>query len=109
MDRESRDYLRHVKTQKWLKGWYNYANRTYFGKKLPNNLQVRWAVLSDLDMGWQLDDTIVISEELQRWPAIAQLVMLHEMVHVKTGGYHGKRFQNEMLRLAKAGAMKDLW
>ncbi len=104
-----RDYLRHVKTQKWLKSWYNYANRTYFGKKLPKNTPIRWAVLDELDLGWQMGDEIVISTALQAWPAIAQIIVLHEMVHLKCGGSHGKRFQKEMLRLAKAGAMKDLW
>jgi len=45
---------------------------------------------------------------------MAQLTLLHEMVHVKHYPRacwlrHGKEFTAEMLRLAQAGAFKGRW
>src|SRR5262249_17419265 len=35
--------------------------------------------------------------------------LLHEMAHVATNDYHGKKFRNEMLRLAEDGAPIPEW
>jgi len=45
------------------------------------------------------------------WTAQANWAVLHEQVHIKLYPYrkHGKRFNQEMLRLAGAGAFDDLW
>lgn len=38
-----------------------------------------------------------------------KMTLLHEMCHAVTDGNHGRAFQREMLRLARAGAFNKLW
>jgi hypothetical protein len=56
---------------------------------------------------------IVIIPQLKKFGRNARMTLLHECVHVKLrnkkGDLHGPAFQREMLRLARAGAFKDLW
>lgn len=54
---------------------------------------------------------IFISRELRMWDVVSQGVLLHEMAHLNLGWgvNHGRKFQKEMLRLAKAGAFKGVW
>jgi predicted metal-dependent hydrolase len=42
---------------------------------------------------------------------MAKMTVLHEMVHVKLAPYlgHGKKFQDEMKRLAEMNAFKGMW
>jgi predicted SprT family Zn-dependent metalloprotease len=42
---------------------------------------------------------------------VYKFTLLHEMVHVKLYPYrfHGKKFDQEMLRLACAGAFNSIW
>lgn len=54
---------------------------------------------------------IRICLRLQRLPKEAYMTLLHEMCHVANSSKngHGPWFHKEMLRLAKAGAFKNLW
>ena len=89
-------------------------NRKYFSNLLPNppEVELGWG---DIDcMGYQLGDEIVINRKYRQWGSVWRGTLLHEMAHLKLEGEkvrsdHGKEFQNEMLRLAKAGAFKKIW
>lgn len=60
---------------------------------------------------------IVISSRLKPFPHYARLVLLHEMTHVfvdlvlgsRDEKHHGPQFQKQMMRLARSGALEDLW
>jgi hypothetical protein len=112
--------------------WYRHYNRKYFGGKLPvidlafklpRNARVRSDGLVPRHP-WKKAYAYTLFDQETTKPfgiffeprtkieAHFHLLLLHEMVHVELGHLrwkHGKRFQNEMLRLAKAGAFKDCW
>ena len=90
-------------------------NKRYFKGKLPN-CKVRFKKLKDPFLGvtWTQKGKkpqIFLNPLFKRWPCITHLTLLHEMVHVSLPLRidHGKRFQAEMLRLAKKGAFKGKW
>lgn len=96
---------------------YQYYNRKYFGGKLPEG-KVRFKkannwILDYSDLGATNLQTgeIYIADSLRRWEGIAYGTLLHEMVHLSlpVRVYHGRKFQQEMLRPAKAGAFKEIW
>ena len=92
---------------------YRYYNRRYFGNLLPNPPEVRvhWARLQS-ELGYQLEDEIVLNRRYRHCNALWRMTLLHEMVHLKLpprAPDHGRRFQREMLRLARAGAFRYLW
>jgi predicted metal-dependent hydrolase len=112
-----------------LEKQFDLYNKKYFGGKLPE-ARVKWdkKILRREDalgvcISWRCGckghphpDTheINIATEIRfsgRW---TRHVLLHEMCHLKLKhrtdtGSHGPKFQNEMLRLAKLKAFKDLW
>lgn len=97
-----------------LKRWYLRYNRLYFAAQLPTDAQIWWEVprgaYADCDLVqgvWR----IRINPSLAGWPQLAKLTLLHELVHLKLHPYqrHGRKFNSEMLRLAEAGALDDLW
>lgn len=96
-----------------LRYWYWFYNRKYFKGRLPK-ARVKFKRIEPRDLGECLleDKTIHIAKELKRWPCIAKSTLLHEMVHLSlshSNQEHGRKFQKEMLRLAKKGAFKGLW
>lgn len=111
------------KPDRWLKRWYDKYNARYFDNKLPSTCQVGWnealpAKTLGLTMQFTEPAANLMIFNVGLHPSLrecsrdhAKLVLLHEMVHVKLAPYmaHGRRFQQEMQRLARDGAMKDLW
>jgi hypothetical protein len=88
---------------------YDYFNSYYFNGKL-RDMRVVWAELEDL-YGLTTADYIFIASSLKTQTVMALQTLLHEMVHVKVPSdvEHGKKFNKEMLRLARAGAFDHLW
>jgi predicted SprT family Zn-dependent metalloprotease len=98
-----------------LERTYRRYNRKYFGNRLPKHtdMLLRWGNIAG--MGYQMGDEIVINRKDRSRDSVWKLTLLHEMCHLAlpnakpTDGFHGRDFQKEMLRLAKAGALKGLW
>lgn len=109
-----------VKTDKRLQNFFNRANKLYFDGKLPSDTIVSW---NDEIPGYGLTvgitdkDTkhtffhIYIDPEKHVDGRQSRLTLLHEMAHVRLypDMRHGRRFEQEMIRLAIAGAFKGLW
>lgn len=119
---------------KTLQRYYAEYNRRYFGNSLPKCKTV-WADLEKLSEGavghyrpveyerfdgkrwhhYRTDHLIEIDPKLRSMNTIWQSTLLHEMAHLSVGlrhkkvVSHGKIWQQEMLRLATAGAFKNLW
>jgi hypothetical protein len=97
---------------------YREYNRLYFAGTLPAGVLVAWGdnledslsvVVREKESG---RCAIFINKRLRWAPELAELLLLHEMVHVahwEIKGDDDPRFQAEMLCLAKAGAFKGLW
>lgn len=118
-----------------LHATYAYNNKRYFGGKLPTSITLEWSSLLPEDFlagshiigewrGWTAAcgprpkpdcHLIRIHPILAGFDAQAHMTLLHEQVHIKAclgNRYlldHGKYFQAEMLRLAKAGAFNFYW
>jgi len=47
----------------------------------------------------------------KHWKEVMHMTVLHELAHCRLYPYmaHGKRFNNEMIRLAVRGAFNGLW
>ena len=102
-----------MKSDPQLKRWYQKYNRLYFGGTLPDAF-VWYEVPAGAYADCQLVDgvwRVRINPSLAGWPSIARWSLLHEQVHIMLwpNRNHGRKFQAEMLRLAEAGAFKDLW
>lgn len=105
-----------------LQTCFDAFNAQWFRGELPA-CAVKWATIgkdgASGDYFHYLDEnktpfrhTIRIDKGLKTYPRLAQVILLHECVHLKlhkTKTDHGKGFQNEMKRLARCGAFKDLW
>lgn len=101
-----------------LQAWYHKFNDSYFRNQLPP-IRILRRKLAPLKGGYRRygythfigDDPVVIVINSELWLEIALLTLLHEMCHVRLPRRvnHGKRFQAEMLRLAKKGAFTNLW
>ncbi len=112
-----------MRSNRTLKRLYRQYNKKFFNNNLPN-IPVGFASPSDLlkaglgkktcavtlfDKG---KPTAIYIKRYKRkeWPYI-KADLLHEMAHVALPFRvnHGPRFQEEMLRLAQAGAFKKIW
>lgn len=95
---------------------FRHYNRKYFDNQLPVPPDVK---LCFEDMGKDPvlgytdydEEKIALDAKTRRYDRLWRGTLLHEMVHLllPPGAGHGKKFQAEMLRLAQAGAFKDLW
>ena len=95
--------LRKIEFDEELQDFYNWANETFFGHKLPY-VRVGWYHHKEMKTcygmalrihGARLTHYIVLNPLFKNWCKTAQPTILHEMIHVKlnnTGG-HGPRFQ----------------
>lgn len=99
-----------------LKRWFKRFNEKYFENSLPDAL-IFWEpamVTGDLlgEIRQESGTFIIrIDPSIKFSTALSKLILLHELCHMRiwpTDG-HGKKFQNEMLRLASLGAFKNLW
>jgi hypothetical protein len=97
-----------------LRRWYNAFNRQWFGDRLSKDNILRYEVVDggqaeveeQNDGNWLLRLHPAIAWSLRN----AKFALMHEMAHISSGDLgHGKKFQQEMLRLANCGALKNLW
>jgi hypothetical protein len=97
-----------------LRYWYNKWNAKYFESSLPTDIHLLWepvnggiAEFDYTNKPW----TIRLDPSMRFSKSMWSMALLHEMCHAKLApnGKHGKKFQDEMLRLALAGAFKSLW
>lgn len=110
------------KPDKRLQKLYVKYNKLYFDNSLPSDVQVGWVAYPedsvhiaetatlDEDNG-VIHHTIYIGESIRSLDTVVKMTLLHEMVHVKIHPYnkHGRKFDEEMLRLASRGAFNKLW
>jgi hypothetical protein len=111
------DEIRGVESIPLMRAYQEY-NRLYFAGTLPTSVLVAW--------GDNLEDSpsvavrekesgrcaIFINKRLRWAPELAEILLLHEMVHVAHWDFKGDddpRFQAEMLKLANQGAFQGLW
>lgn len=97
-----------------LRRYYRFANKRYFGNKLPS-INLYFTKLRSISgvtrLLCNIPAYIEISESLRTFQAITIQTVIHEMVHVEhpTWKGHGWQFDRRMLRLAKAGAFDGCW
>lgn len=107
---------------KELREAYHDYNQKYFKGKLPEaGVRVEWDATTDakgnIASTWFTNYAgegqcyqIGVNPQLKDFRRVWKFSLLHEMAHIKTRDpEHGRRFQREMLRLAKAHAFDDLW
>lgn len=105
-----------------LQAAYAEKNRLYFAGKLPAKITTCWdPTLQTVNLLGYTDRRtpdgsfrIRLSPALQPVGIVAEIILLHEMVHVRlfertAMDSHGKEFRNEMRRLAREGAFDELW
>lgn len=98
-----------------LKRWFRRYNRRYFDGTLPSDVRISYCWVTKAHGNCSLDPDgkfhIRINPDSTGTREGRRFTLLHEMVHVKLWPVctHGKAFDAEMLRLAKAGAMRGLW
>jgi hypothetical protein len=94
--------------------FYDWANETYFGNRLP---AMRIGFTKDVGKaygytlrpeGAKFPSVIGLNPKLKAWPDTLKITILHEMCHVKLmpegNNGHGKKFKKERRRLRDAGA-----
>lgn len=113
--------------KKDLQEAFDYFNTKYFNDRLFD-VEVIWSKNTRLQSHGETlsgyckepystfqPQKIVISKKHKQSTWIWKLVLLHEMVHLDLfirgihDDEHGPEFNNEMLRLAKAGALDNIW
>ena len=101
-------------TNAYLAWAYAEFNRKYFRNRLPHDMVVRFAAdegcgTTYVQYGRPL--YIILNKRLAWHNMLADMTLLHEMVHVEHPEWrgHGPRFHKRMLQLAKAGAFKSCW
>jgi hypothetical protein len=113
------------KTDKRLTGWYHQYNKKYFDNKLTSHVTVGWDLEIEADAGrthgvrfHPKEDgidlevaTIHLHPDKHVGSTDARFTLLHEMCHLRLLPWtrHGKKFNDEMRRLAILGAFDDLW
>jgi hypothetical protein len=112
------------KPDKRLQRWYKKYNHDFFDGQLPSDVQVGYNELEG--MYGTLAVNIWTSEEDGLEHKVLQIhidprkhhgseqthfTLLHEMAHVRLLPWrkHGKKFQDEMKRLAGRDAFEELW
>jgi len=111
------DEIRGVESIPLMRAYREY-NRLYFTGTLPADVVVAWGdnledsasvVVREKESG---HCAIFINKRLRWAPELAEILLLHEMVHVahwEIKGDDDPRFQAAMQRLAAEGAFKGLW
>lgn len=109
------------KSDKRLAHWYHKWNNQYFASELPVDTVLYWEPLTQDDGEtcpvYEIDFgkfAIKIDPATMGFPRYWKMTLLHEMAHLKLWPkhpkhQHGKVFEQEMVRLAQAGAFKNLW
>ena len=100
------------KVEPTLNVFYAKINKEYFSNQLPKDVTITYSDSVLLYNSYGVTDnefkTIKLSRKLKGNLRLAEMTLLHEIVHLKIDG-HGLLFQQEMLRLAKEGAMWGVW
>lgn len=97
-----------------LQRYFRKYNEKYFGGALPEPI-LRFAEFKHFGHYYQQDGGHIIefAEWTRRNNTLWRFTLLHEMVHLKHHNkkchLHGRLFNNEMKRLANAGAFNGLW
>lgn len=94
-----------------LKLAYNKWNAEYFEGKLPP-VQVLWEPVNDGIAEFDPNGPVIrLDPSLRFSRSMWSMALLHELCHVKLAPRvsHGKRFQDEMKRLALMDAFKRWW
>lgn len=104
-----------------LKETYLFFNSRYFRGKLPdipvvwvNHDKGKWMARSCFDAKTSEPLFIQMKSYLKKIPNVAQLTLLHEMVHIEQAKVphkqmHGRKFQKRMKQLAEVGAFNLFW
>lgn len=90
-------------------------NENYFEGRLPEPI-LRYEHIIEMrcfGLCEKIEDQFVITIDPQ-WAStrsFRHMTVLHEMVHIAIwpAATHGKKFQDEMMRLALEGAFKEIW
>lgn len=110
-----------MKSSRQLKYWFAKWNRLYFDNRLPAGTVVFWEPVdggvAEKDRIYPTSREIVngvsiirIDPCLRSHQCLWGMALYHEMCHIsKPKAWHGKEFDNEMLRLAQAGAFSHIW
>lgn len=104
-----------MNTNAELQQMYRHFNKKWFKNRLPKNLRIAYANIDGLgitNFEAEKPKSIQISQRIQWSLSETAMTLFHEMVHVSLPYHsreHGRKFQREMLRLAKAGAFKGRW
>lgn len=104
-----------VLSDRQLIRWYREYNSKWFSAELPDEIDILYAPVegcfADVTPCRAQEFILRIDPRFAHDSATVRMTLLHEMVHIKVQPYrwHGVRFQEEMQRLANAGAFKGLW
>lgn len=112
------DELIYDEEQKELNEYFSLVNQHFFDNALPKEIRV--VVKADANTyeygSWDAENRIYINAAKLKGMRSMKMTLLHEMAHVAViamhgteNGSHDYKFQKEMLRLARAGAMEGLW
>lgn len=111
-----------MQSNRALKKLYREYNRKYFGNRLPdvfidfttprdlakNGLGKATCAVTFLK-GYSRPAIFISRNPLKTWRYVKS-DLLHEMCHVaRPRADHGQAFEEEMLRIAKMGAFKNIW
>jgi hypothetical protein len=111
-----------MRASSYLKGLYNIYNEKYFSNELPVGTKLFFVRRIGKSKSpeksncastyFYADKPPVVLIQRTKVKSMRYVVadLLHEMVHVsKPRADHGEVFQEEMKRLANAGAFVDVW
>lgn len=111
-----------MRASSYLKGLYNFYNYKYFNNELPKGTKLFFTYKIGKSKSIEKSDcastyffadkppVILIQRVKAKKMRYVVADLLHEMVHVaKPRADHGKVFQQEMKRLANAGAFMNVW
>jgi Zn-dependent peptidase ImmA (M78 family) len=121
--------IAHASKGNYLQRLFGQYNWRYFGSRLSKSILIIQKELPKRRYGRVMHNMRIRRANSSKWTNVdililintahrrneQRLTLLHEMVHVDLDmkGHsrvqHGKLFQKEMLRLAKAGALSKLW
>ena len=103
---------------RYLKHIYNVLNEKWFGDRLNKKTVVAWSNLDgeeciafECRRANRKVPLLLVHQDLRQFSKLVEFQILHEMAHkaLPLRYEHGEKWQGEMMRLAKAGAFKDLW
>lgn len=86
-----------------LQATFREFNQKYFNGRFQEfSVKTDFRANGDVD-GWCYPETRTIHLRRGLAPADKRRVLLHEMIHIKTGGSHDRRFLHELRRIARQG------